>query len=750
MPTPLQYHLTPLHLLAFRESVPRILHRWTQTWATGSTSGGIRLLSAVQPFSFRPFVEALYDAGRDAGQAPWLQRWRYDQAWMYAKMHETSTPHTIDHWLVAFTAGASQRETFRYAIKTAFGLPEVSEAPLPPFVSGRYREHRRMLEPLEPGFPWMAVLSGFEAEGAWGLHSWAELLFSDLPLVVCMDVRTVPREQARWSARLAYNRFVQAGRGRLKDPDMERARDAAGTAMDRLYSEALHLVTYQVLVKGAHPQALEEGCIAVQQRLSGLLKLDRLPLQGELLKYFTLTPAAKIAGPDLSWNVLSSGMAASTPWGLSKTTGRYGICWGIGATGLPVIRSLWREMLGGAGHAVMLGKTGSGKTTTIFAWLLRQFAAVDDPAQIFFADPASNGKRLCAAVGEPGARYVALGGDETINPLDIVSLNLGEQIAAVQRKLMVILGQTSGDRNHLVVTARDFTELEEAALDMALQRLYGENGERLAAMEAGRAPAPLLSDLAAALTTVVTDEGLDEVRPLARMLAFFLRTTKGRRFGAQTTIPWRFDADVISYSFENVPNNVLPIFYVVIFEGLDRYVRTRPPTAKRFIACIDEFKLMAQVPALRRYAEGATRWWRQRRGAWWSADQTVGTYLGDTGTLGSGAGHTIFANVAAKFFFNLDEADLQILEQVYSAVLSPEEIDRIRRAGEGECIAVFGTQPEWLYVALTGQEHVAFLGGTADVPPQQSTAADERADSTLEPTAHQRADRALAPVDALS
>ena len=146
---------------------------------------------------------------------------------------------------------------------------------------------------------------------------------------------------------------------------------------------------------------------------------------------------------------------------------------------------------------------------------------------------------------------------------------------------------------------------------MALQRLYGENGERLAAMAAGREPTPLLSDLAAALTTVVTDEGLDEVRPLARQLAFFLRTTKGRRFGAQTTIPWRFDADVISYSFENVPNNVLPIFYVVIFEGLDRYVRTRPPTAKRFIACIDEFKLMAQVPALRRYAEGATRWWRQ-------------------------------------------------------------------------------------------------------------------------------------------
>jgi hypothetical protein len=269
-------------------------------------------------------------------------------------------------------------------------------------------------------------------------------------------------------------------------------------------------------------------------------------------------------------------------------------------------------------------------------------------------------------------------------------------------------------------------------------------------MEAGTQPPPLLPDLAVALQAVVDAYQLDEAQPLARMLRFFLQTTHGRRFTAPTTIPWRFDKDVISYSFEHVPDTVLPIFYLIVFEGLDRYVRTRPPTAKRFIACIDEFKLMAQVPAIRRYAEGATRWWRQRRAAWWSCDQTVGTYLGDAGARGEGAGHTIFANVAAKFFFNLDEADLQILEGVYGAVLRAEEIDLIRHAGEGECIAVFGTQPAWLYVALTGQEQVAFMGGPDAAVQPDTRAADERADSPRESTADARPARPLAAVDRLS
>jgi hypothetical protein len=407
-------------------------------------------------------------------------------------------------------------------------------------------------------------------------------------------------------------------------------------------------------------------------------------------------------------------------------------------------------MLGGAAHVVIVGKTGSGKTTNVFAWLVRHHADRHDPAQIFFADPASNGKRLTDAVGPAGTRYVALGGDETINPLDVVSTTLAEQIAAVARKLAVILGQTSGERGNLTVHPRPFTELEAAALDLACQRLYGAHGEALPSMEAGTQPPPLLPDLAVALQAVVDAYQLDEAQPLARMLRFFLQTTHGRRFTAPTTIPWRFDKDVISYSFEHVPDNVLPIFYLIVFEGLDRYVRSRPRTAKRFIACIDEFKLMAQVPAIRRYAEGATRWWRQRRAAWWSCDQTVGTYLGDAGARGEGAGHTIFANVAAKFFFNLDEADLQILEGVYGAVLRAEEIDLIRHAGEGECIAVFGTQPAWLYVALTGQEQVAFMGGPDAAVQPDTRAADERADSPRESTADPRPARPLAAVHRLS
>jgi hypothetical protein len=357
---------------------------------------------------------------------------------------------------------------------------------------------------------------------------------------------------------------------------------------------------------------------------------------------------------------------------------------------------------------------------------------------VLFADPASNGKRLCDAVGPEGSSYLALGGNETINPLDVVSTDLAEQVAAVARKLMIVLGKTSGERGNLQVHPREFSELEEAALDLALQKLYGPAGEHLKPMSTGKRLPPLLSDLATTLREVIATEGLSEAQPLARHLTYFLRTTKGRIFNQQTSIAWQFNAAVIAYSFEQVPDNRLPIYYLLLFEALDRYVRTRPRTAKRFIACIDEFKLMAQVPALRRYVEGFTRWWRQRRGAMWTADQTLSTYLDDPSTL---------ANVAVKFFFKMDEADLQFLERVYGAVIAPEEIDLIRHAREGQCLALFGTHPEQIYVPLTGIEHAAFLGPLEEVAHAALADPDERGDSTLTAALDARADRAVASVE---
>ena len=716
MTQPLQYQITPLQLYSVRVNPATILDRWTQVWATGGTSGGVRLLSSVLPYSFQPYYLAYYAAGKAAPQGSALQRWRWDQAWMYRRMEEESNPHTIDHRMLAFVDGDTQRETFRFAVKTAFGLPAVDEVLLPPYVYGSYREHAAMLEPIEEGYPYMTVLTAYEAAGEWGLHTWAELLYGDIPLVICMDIRTMPREQARWSARLAYNRFVQAAHGHLKDPDMERARDAAGSAMDRLYTEAMHLVGYHILVYAGDARELEERCISVRQTMSGLLSLDRLACQGELIKFFTTTPTRQIAAPDLTWNLMSRMVAVSTPWALSKDAGRSGVCWGIGATGLPIIKSLWREMLGGAAHIVIVGKTGAGKTTNVFIWLARHYADLDDPAQIVYVDPAGNGKRLTDAMGNAVARFVELGGDETINPLDVVSTDLGAQVAAVTRKLSVIMGHTSGDRNTLVVHPRELTALEDGALDLACQRLYGPEGEHLPAMQADRIATPLLPALVDALDAVVAAYDLTEVRPFALQTRLFLDTTKGRRFSQPTTIPWRFDKEVISYSFWRVPDTLLPIFMLIVMEGLDRYVRTRPREAdgrrRHLIACVDEFKLLGQVPDLRAYAEAMVRWWRQLDAAGWFCDQTIGTFLGAAGGRGQDAGHAIAANVAATFFFNLAEADLEILEQVYGAVLGPAEIERIRLAKEGEGIALFGTRPEYFYVAPTGLERAAFLHRT--------------------------------------
>jgi len=385
------------------------------------------------------------------------------------------------------------------------------------------------------------------------------------------------------------------------------------------------------------------------------------------------------------------------------------VCLGIGTTGLPHIRQLWQEAQGNL-HALILGVSGAGKTTSILALLLRLAAAPEDPTQVVFVDPIGKGKLLTDAVGAAGAFY-EISDQATINILDPVADDLGSQLAAVRPKLAMILGRPDyreGDDVLLIPYA--FTTMELRAVDLALERLYGLGGALLHAMRAGTQPIPRLEALIGALQAVVAD-GVVEGQSILRELTLLLKTSEGQRLWNQpTTLAWDFSHPITAYSFREVAKELRPIYYSAIFSGMDEYVKhgQRGVPRQHFIGCIDEFFVMRQVPALGEYVRRATKTWRNEGAAMWTMDQNVGTWF-DSSVGDEGAGQMTAENVRIRLIFHLEGQDAARVEALYGDRLKPEDLRAIRTAGAGECVAMFGGEVEQLTIALTDLETTALI-----------------------------------------
>ncbi len=393
-------------------------------------------------------------------------------------------------------------------------------------------------------------------------------------------------------------------------------------------------------------------------------------------------------------------MACKLPWLVRKTARETGVCFGYDRTeGLPILYDVFGTTEHDNAHLLAIGQPNAGKTIALSALALRHATA---GAQVIYLDPIGKCRLLCDAVGDQAAFYeVDTGG--SLNILDRASTDLGTQRAAIERRLSIVLGRPDYGAGRAGVRPRELSNFEVGALDGCLHELYSD-----------AQAAPILSDLVRALRGLADRPGL-EARvvtagaELAAEIAAVLLGSRGTLLNAPTTIRWDFTAPVTGYSFANIvtaDQALLPLIYDLAWEALDRYVRTRPPSAPPLIIIIDELAYMSVVPELQTHVALSCKTYRNFRAFLWTADQDAATYFGADGR-GSRDEQRIAGNSFIKLLFRQEGQGAAILAHAYEQLAS-DHIQAIRTAPQGHLIALFGDEVHPLVMQLTDGELEAF------------------------------------------
>jgi hypothetical protein len=348
----------------------------------------------------------------------------------------------------------------------------------------------------------------------------------------------------------------------------------------------------------------------------------------------------------------------------------------------------------------MLGMSGAGKTVVMQTIALRH--AIDG-AQVVLMEPADTCWRLRDAVGSDRAcAYHSVAETPAINILDPVAGTPIDQRDSIVRKLEVALGKPQEHGGRIRVAPRPLSNREIGAIGRAMEHatLYGANCRELSGMTP--TDAPLLHDL----VDVLQAQDSAESRKLAAEIADTLLGTAAAIFNTRTTLHFDPAADVSLYSFRGVKPERLPLIYDYLFDTIDAYVwsaardRTRP-----VLVFIDEFYYMASVASLEQRVVKASKTWRNRRAALWSADQNAETYFG---AGGAAWGPFVTDNTRQKLFFQL-EGGADVVANAYRHKLTPAHVDQLRMLRRGQCVAMLDRDVRLLNVELTPLEGRALL-----------------------------------------
>ncbi len=633
------------------------------------------------------------------GQRLSWRRWLKEYRQMFDLLMNQVALRGLHHYLLCWLPDAVRPEDQAALVEHAFDTT-VRVGDLPALLPGAYYERSTHLEPLEPHHPYVALLCSYDLKGTWDVRTMHRVLGLDLDLGVCIDIGVLSRTRAEMQAEFARTSTENAlQRGGPRDVKLERRYQAAHQLQELLDTQSMHDLRIIIAVQGRDLDELNQHVREVMSAAGSRLKL-MWPAngQGPLVKFFGPTPSGQIDSAARARRVPSHGVAVTVPFGLRKPDRTDGFLWMLqGDT--PIMFDPFADRR--AGHAVVLGKTGSGKTFGSNVWATRMLALGH---QVVVYEPQGHSRRLIDAAGRAGARYV-LDLHQQVNVLDVVATRdeqgrpptVSAQIAHVAAQLSVLLGTSrAGGDGKLHFSAREWVGNERGVLDLGLQLLYA--GLDLEAT--GPAETPILADLCDALVSVARQleqegeigrEAAVTTRRIAseidlRLVRGSLRTT----FNARTTIDWNFTHDVTAYDFSAIPDGELrTFFYGQAFAALNREVRSpQRDRSRTLVSIIDEFKYMARVPWLATFAAEAAKTWRTFGAHLWTMDQDAHTYLGTEGGVADEAMLSVFLNAPIKIVFRQDSDPAQRLGQVVEG-LRPAHVDVIKRLGRGECVLVW-------------------------------------------------------------
>jgi hypothetical protein len=655
-------------------------------------------------------------------RAGWRRRWLLAYESYFERMNTHLALRGLRHNLIAWHDEGMRPGDFAQQVGRAFNTSATVDM-LPNLLQVSYveryawREGGCYLEPEEADHPLCVMLTlSAPLRGQWDTTVLHRLLNVGCDIAVCIDVQPVSRTKMEYQAdQTITNRTWQFRRGTgPRDARAEREYAAAHRAQEDLSTEAAHDLRLVVAVFGDDLDTLNQNVRLITSAAGTRVPLMRIPgQQAELARYFTTDPTKRIEARTRVHRMLSHGIAVTTMFGLRKPDRTDGILW-LFQGDTPIFFNPIKDKR--AGHAVVLGKTGSGKTFALNAWMMRWLA---QGHQVVLYEPQGHSERFIRACGEGGARFV-LNLDQQLNILDVVATrgerneppSLGVQVAHVATQLSVLLGgSTMTASGAEQFYPRVWESIERGILEIALQQLYAPWPD-LDSLSVERTP--ILSDLCEALRDVGRqlrerereelagvngDIGGDRRRKHRSDSAFdlageielrLIMGPYGKNFNARTSVDWDFSHDATAYDFSQIPEGAVRIFYYAqAFGALNRAVRAPNRDRSRPLwAVIDEFKYMASVPSLATFAASAVKTWRTFGAALWTADQDAHTYLGTEGSVPDPAMLSVWLNSTLKMILRQDQADAaRIAEKIQG--MQPAHADLITRLTRGDIVLVW-------------------------------------------------------------
>ncbi len=632
--------------------------------------------------------------------AIWPLPWQKEMIRFYQALEERHL-RSIEHYMLTWEPADMSAQAVQTQLRHAFARDvEISEG-MPSILGCTYTEQATRLVPLQPGYPYYAVLHSYEVRGEWNATTLHPLLEGNFDLSVVVDVDTLPRNKAMRVAETAHAaaKLVQRD-DTLIDTRAARVLHDSERVMHELSVQSLHLVTIAVLVSSETEQALEDNVAEIMSRLGTTLRLTRVAgAQGELIKLWSPTPTKRLDLPTKPWNMLSHGVGCCAGIiGYHRASSTKGLLWGLDA----VRRApLFHDPFGNnqAAHMCILGKTGYGKTWFLNQITMRATAIAD--WKVIGIDAFRNGERVEQAAGI-GARCNWIGLESAVNILDVVYDKeeeggwIGKQVQHVIGQLAMLLGEPGTNAHgEEELLPRRFSIAERGLLDQALSALYAEVDPDGLPHEM-----PILSDFVA----ILEELGEEETDRLARDLRLFLSGSMAASFDAITTVDWDFASDINYFDFSNVPETLRAFYYGQAVGAINRYMRDGSRDRSRpTLLLIDEFHYVTKTEVVARMAAEIAKVARKYRLAVVPVDQNPTTFLDNK------YGLFIWENSTGKVLFHLDDLPAQRVGEAIGD-LTPEHVAFLSQAVAGQAIMMFNNDVYVTNVETNPKETRAFAG----------------------------------------
>ena len=754
------FEVKPFHLGMFQgEELAAVQFRFAEFFSAMDVP--MRILALSEPYSLQGAVDAAHEMVLSTAEV-----WRREGLKQYRRFMEelraSTDLHGINYYLQAWLPQRKPYEgnpdtTLQGLAGGAFMTQVVPVEATEPFFRGQYIEERDHLAPLNPGEPFMCVLTSWDLRGAWDLYTIHDLLQLPFPVGLAVDVYTYPPDRAHITLMNAYNALEAQlnTTGRMgRDTKSEAAWADCDYAMKAVDAgQRLHRVVVALLIKGKTCSALHENVRLAERVLASKLRFRvERGSQLEALKLFTVVPAGRINLRLTQRTAISEGVSVLVPFGLRRRNDTRGILWGIDADGgYPVFYDGWSRQSGTAGvagapgggeqregdlsspsaasgasgasayHHVIVGETGSGKTYGANVLLYREALR---GTQVVVLEPMGHSRRLMQAMGDGGSYNRVDFAHTTLNVLDVVENTLIDQVTHVQRTLAVLLSSAAGaggaaasagggwhaltERGDATVTGgaggqvagrRVFSNAELAALGSALRDLYtGIDPETIRPEET-----PRLEQLCARLRLKEGAGGCG--RALADEIAgLYVDGVYGEVFNPRggTSLNLLLTSPGVAYDFSGVNDTFRPLLYSQVLAAVQRRVRNRG-RRQPMIVFIDEFRYMAQEPMLAEQAMLLVKTARTYRAAVWMAEQNLFTFS-ETFT-----GRAIIENTPLVTLYRQTATATRIARELYPK-LTEYHAFLMGTSQRGECVTLLGDDIFHIYMQSSRAESAVFSG----------------------------------------